>query len=143
MKYNHEDAENQLLAEGDADFQVIKATDEVSKSGNEMIALLLKVWDSEGREGTIFDYLLPKLAWKIKHFCEATGISMDKFKSNQLCAADCADKTGKAKIKTQVDKTGQYQPKSVIADYFIKLNAGKEATAQNGNPPPFDDDIPF
>lgn len=140
MKFNPEESENQLLAEGDADFEVLKADDTESKSGNEMIQLLLKVWDSHGQQGNVFDYLLPKLAWKIKQFCQATGISLDKFNSGELTAADCLGKTGKAFIKTQKDKTGQYKDKTVITGYAVPEESMPNA---EGKAEFKDDDIPF
>ena len=57
-----------LMENGIYDFQVIKATEKISKSGNEMIELQLKVWESNGRERFIFDYLLEQLEYKIGHF---------------------------------------------------------------------------
>jgi len=139
MRFNPEEAENQLLAEGDADFEVLKAEDATSKSGNEMIQLLLKVWDNQGQQGNVFDYLLPKLAWKIKQFCLATGIPLEKFKSGELSASDCLGKTGKAFIKTQKDKTGQYADKTVIAGYAELEEAKNNKTGAEFK----DDDIPF
>lgn len=136
MRFNKEDA-NQLLKEGEAHFQVINAEDKTSKAGSEMIELSIKVWDIDGKPGNIFDYLLPKLAWKIKHFCEATGM-IDKFENESLCADDCNGKTGKLFIKTQ-PAFGQYPEKSVVKDYIKSTEDVKKIEEK----PPFDDEIPF
>lgn len=153
MKFNHEEAGNNLLAEGEAEFEVLSAEDQVSKTGNEMIKLHLKVWDCNGKQGTIFDYLLEKGVWRIEQFCESTLIPVAKFKSGELNAVDCSGKTGKLTIKTQKDKSGQYPDKSSVSGYLprknsnesSKSNLGQTDTVSNkaNKTSDFDDDIPF
>ena len=47
---------NDLLTEGVYDFEVITAIDKESKSGNEMIALSLRVFGSSGETHFVNDY---------------------------------------------------------------------------------------
>jgi hypothetical protein len=64
-----------LLSEGDYDFVVISATNKISKSGKDMIELVLGLYDGkENPVARIYDYLLEDFQWKIRHFCESVGL---------------------------------------------------------------------
>ena len=76
---NEEDLDNfKLLENGDYPFEVAKSTRKISKSGNDMAELQLKVWDKNGAINTIFDYLVfskvPLNIKKVKHFCDAANL---------------------------------------------------------------------
>ena len=47
-----------VLPAGEYDAFTRTAKDKVSKSDNEMIELMLSVWDGQGNETMVFDYLL-------------------------------------------------------------------------------------
>lgn len=127
-------------------FEVAEAFDKISKSGNEMIELKVKVFNDDGGFRIFNDYLLDSLAFKIKHFSEATG-NFDKYQSGTIAAADCIGKSGRLKLKIQKDKNGVYADKNVIGDYVVeKDDASGEVNvahvAQQSNPIK-DDTIPF
>lgn|SRR3982750_488328 len=128
-----------LLAVGDGDFEVSTAKKEVSGAGNHQIKLVLKVWDSLGNQGIIFDYLMLNghnlSLRKIRHFCYAAGLE-SSYEEGKLNASQCSGRTGKLKIGIQKDKEGVYPDKNSVQDYiFIKKNT----LAEN----PIDDEIPF
>jgi hypothetical protein len=67
-------AQRKLLTDGIYQFQSINSEYGYSKtSGNPMITLTLKLWDSSAKEYTVKDYLVASLVYKIKHFWESVG----------------------------------------------------------------------
>lgn len=122
----------QLLEKGDYDFEVLNAEDAVSKKGNPMIKLTLKIYDKNGNGRQMYDYLLEALAFKLKHFCEATGLD-DKYKAGKLEASDCLAKSGKVMI--DVESSDAYPPRNSVKDY-VKIKVNKDNNF-------IDNDIPF
>lgn len=116
-----------MIPDGIYTFEVIDATDEISKSGNDMIKLKLKVFTDDGRERTIFDYLLEKLPYKIAHFFDCIG-KWDKYESGGFSADDCYGGSGEVKIYTQKSKDPQYPDKSAVADYMLSEAAEAKKT---------------
>lgn len=47
-----------LVPEGQYDFSVLKSVRKTSKAGNPMAELTIQYWDIEGKEHTVFDYLV-------------------------------------------------------------------------------------
>lgn len=134
-----------LISPGTYDFEVIDAQDATSKNGNEMIKLQVRIALPDGRFKIVFDYLLEALAYKLGHFCEATGLEK-KYQSGEFEAYDCIGKKGRLKIAIQVDKSGTYADKSVISDYLPtdEFVAAKDAKVAGGiGTPAFDDELPF
>lgn len=117
-----------LMHEGEYPFEVLDATPEVSKSNNEMIKLKLKVFDQEGREHVIFDYLLEALSWKLKHFCKATGL-LDDYEAGVLDHLKCIGKSGYVKIIIQKGNVnpsgGHYADKNSVKDYIFAESENK------------------
>lgn len=116
-----------LLEPGEYDFEVIHAVEKVSKSGNDMIEVKLKVFTDTGGSRVINDYLLDALAWKVKHFCEAVGL-LDAYNEGTLTAADCAGRSGRVEVKIQTDKTGAYPARNEVQDYVV---AGTTSDTRN------------
>lgn len=124
-----------LLKDGVYDFEVIKARDEISGAGNEMIALELDVFNMEGRKYRVFDYLVNILDYKIRHFCHAVGL-VKEYETGSLTSYDCLSRGGRCIITTKKDASGQYRDKNVIRDYVpMESMENKSST----NP----EDIPF
>src|SRR3990170_3215969 len=86
-----------LLPKGEYDFDVLKASDEISKEkGNVMIKLTLGVYPLEGERVTVFDYILEAVAYKLKHFCDSTGLAKE-YAEGHLTADMCANRSGRCK----------------------------------------------
>lgn len=138
FKPQTEEQINGLLNPGVYSYTVKSAENTHSKASNKpMIKLILQIWDKDGREHIIYDNLLESLAYKLKHFCEGTGLD---YMSGKLDASDCIGKSGTCKIKTEPAK-GDYPAKNVVQDY-LKSQAVVQAQAVQGEA--FQDsDIPF
>ena len=128
------------LSEGPANFEVSSAQEKVSKSGNAMMELKLRVWDINGVEGIIYDYLvdIEQMAYKIKHFWESVEF-MSVYESGNFSSDDCIGKAGKCELKWKKSKNTQYPDRMVIADYIKPSNGKPEKNNENF----FNDDISF
>lgn len=134
-----------LLPEGIYSFQVIKAEEKISKSNNEMIVITLKVWDKDGRERLLTDYLLDSFAKKIKHFVKVTGLE-NKYELGSITAEDCLNKIGDVHVIIQKGNPkpegGFYSDKNSVNDYIAKINQN-QSTLQPIKNDFIDDDLPF
>jgi cobalamin biosynthesis protein CbiG len=131
-KTAEEIAREDLLPKGEYDFEVVTAEEKTSKTGNEMIALNIRVFSGTTGANFVRDFLLEKIAYKLRHFCEATGL-LPKYENGTLTADDCEGKVGRLKLVVKEDKTGTYPPQNSVADYIVP-KAGE---------PEEEDDIPF
>lgn len=129
-----------LLEKGDYSFEVISAEDAVSKAGNQMMKLVLKVYDNDGKTHLVYDYLLEALAFKLKHFCEATGLN-DKYEEGKLEVNDCVGKSGK--VYLEIQESGLYKPKNIVGDYIVLDKSTEGKTPSNSQTTFIDDDVPF
>ncbi len=141
--------EERLMAAGEYDFEVNSAEDTTSKNGNEMIKLELRIWDDQGRERILTDFLLEKMAAKLRHFSDSAGI-LNQYEQGAMSASACERKQGRVKIAIEEDKTGQYPPKNVVKDYITRK--AKPLVASKPRPtvatvpdeaPIENDDVPF
>ncbi|CEG60979.1 DUF669 domain-containing protein [Legionella micdadei] len=127
-----------LLEPGIYQFQVSTATNEMSKSGNEMIKLTLNIWDKDGRLHFIYDYLLEAMGYKLRHFCETTGL-IDKYDHGEINVTDCINRQGYVELAIQEgklkDNGERYPSRNSVKDYIKK---SKVESANDLN-----DDIPF
>lgn len=138
------------LLPGSADFEILYAEESVSKQGNPMIKLQLKVWDSEGKQGLIFDYITNNAQWKIRQLLESVE-RIDLYGTGELAASQLEGRTGKATIYLQKDKSGKYEDSMKIKDYLSESSADPKAVelAESlgatllPSQKPGDDDIPF
>lgn len=149
-KSEEEIASMGLMEAGLYKFTVLDAEDQVSKTGNEMIKLTLRV-HGDGAMHTVFDYLLEKMAFKLRHFCEHSGL-LKKYEAGDLAADDCLDKTGVCEIIVQPGQEkydgSKYPDKNAVKDYCANhhANQSKDAVPPTTGHPAFDDDlndIPF
>jgi hypothetical protein len=141
-----------LLAPGYYQFEVIEAAETISKAGNEMIKLTLKIWDEHGKERKMFDYLLDSMARKLKHFCVHTG-QADKYENASLDANNCYGKTGTVQISIEKGKPnpngGMYEDRNSVVDYVAGVEPSMSTPLANTRmtappaKPDFDDDVPF
>jgi hypothetical protein len=135
-----------LLPDGDYDFEVMDAQDTTSKKGNDMIAVKLRVFTNNG-ERHIYDYLMPSMGFKLRHFCESTGL-LSKYDAGTLEAAHCIRREGIASIEQEAGNNG-YGPKNKVVDYVVKqkdIKRPTEPAVRQAPPPPADVadvDVPF
>lgn len=123
-----------LLPEGEYDFEVTGAEDTVSKQGNAMIKLTLKVFAPDGNTTPVYDYLLEALEYKVKHFCDSVGL-INEYQAGTLDADMCSNRMGRCFLKIDKDKTGKYDDKNMVKDYIGQaINAADIAST---------DDCPF
>lgn len=134
--------EMKLLPEGEYPFQISGGEDTVSKAGNEMIKLLVRVFKADGNFVLVSDYLMEAMAYKLRHACEACGL-LHEYESGVLLGTNFIGKTGHLKLKVKVDKEGKYADQNNIADYIVP----KEGEAKKPLPvkqhDDLEDQIPF
>lgn len=137
-----------LVEPQECDFEVVSAEDAISGKGNEMIKLKLRVYTDSG-ERFIFDYLMEAMAYKLRHFAEATGL-IDHYEAGTLSAMDCLNRSGRLRLGIERDKTGQYADRNGVKDYVpvegqSRAERHLEAKANAYAPAPKfeDDEIPF
>lgn len=152
-KTEKEIQEANLWPAGIYDFEILPDTkigansystcDRVSKSGNDMIQLVVKVVNDEGRDRVVIDYLMEQIEYKLRHAAVACGLE-DEYESGQLHADQFIGKTGKLKLKIEKDKNGQYADKNAVADYVHDAEkpvySAHSAAKANGF---VEDDLPF
>lgn len=121
MRYEpKEDSElYQLLDKGTYDFEVLSARDTVSKKGNDMIELTLKVFGAE-KEHTLKDWIVDGA--KLKRFCQAIG---HPYESGELPAEVLEGKGGKCTVA--IEQNDQYGDRNKVTGY-------KPATPSSSSP---------
>jgi len=145
-KTEKEIAESNLLPEGEYPFEISSGADKISKSGNEMIELWVRVYKPDGSFNQVADYLLESIAYKLRHAAEACGL-LDKYEAGTILGTDFIGKTGMLKLGITKDKNGQYPDKNGIKDYIVpkegeaKVSIPKDALQKTIDP--MADDIPF
>jgi len=140
-----ERAEKSLWPKGEYDFEIQDATDEISKNGNEMIKLVIKAYNNEGKSQLLFDYLLASIDYKLRHACYGMGLG-EYYEDGNLNAQDFIGKTGKVLLDIQPAKDS-YPAKNVVKDYVVsdaaKPAPAKPAKPQNVVDANLNDSIPF
>lgn len=137
--------ESHLLPAGEYPFQISAAEDTVSKSGNDMIKMTVRVFKPNGQFNLVTDYLLASMEFKIRHACEACGI-LDKYESGELCADDFIGKEGMLKLIVKVDDKGVYADQNSIKDYIVQKDTDKKPLPKSELTKAIDDledSIPF
>lgn len=97
-------------------FEVIAAQDDISRNGNEMIVVELRLFQADGKTRTITVYLLEAMPALLFHFCTYSGLAVE-YGNGTLRAEHCMGKKGYAEIGIKIDKTGEYGPKNIIRDF--------------------------
>jgi hypothetical protein len=143
-------AEN-LFPDGEYDFEVVEAEEAKSRKGSDMIKINMKVYGPNGRQQFVRDYLLEAMAYKLRHFCEATGLLPD-YEAGTLTDAKVNGRSGRVKLVTESGRknptTGaDYPARNAVKDYVtdgVKPNI-PPVTAGGGSMSSDmeDTDIPF
>lgn len=124
-----------VLQAGEYPFEVMSAEEKTSQAGNPMIEVKLKVWGTDGAEVHVFDYLVEKVAYKLRHFCFAIGLGKE-YSNGTVEADDCVGRGGLVILKVRPAQ-GEYAEKNETKDY--KSN-GKPIPPRVEKPK---DDVPF
>lgn len=138
-----------LMDEGIYNFEVRRSTRKTSKANNPMSELILKVWDAQGKEHSLYDYLVFSNVnlniRKVKHFCDATGLQAE-YKTGNI-REELGGLTGKVHIGRQTsmpkDTGGFYPAKNVVLDYVVCDVSASAPIHANTGTPFIDSDIPF
>lgn len=107
--------------------RTLTTEERVSKSGNDMIVLVLEVFANDD-EKSIFleDYLLESMAFKFKHAAEACGL-LKQYESGEIKADDFIGKSGEVSLTIQKgqkkDDGSNYPDRNSVKDY-IKASGG-------------------
>lgn len=129
------------IPKGEYDFEVLEASDEVSKSGNDMIKINLAIWQGDKVICRVFDYLLSAMEAKLRHACDACGL-LDRYQSGSLQAVDFVGRTGKVKIKIKKE-TADYPAKNEVEDYCLRPAKGLSNQQPKQTQNIAEDDLPF
>jgi hypothetical protein len=143
MKYapKSEEELRKLIQPGIWDWECLKAEEKKSKSGNQMLELLLKVYDTQGNSNLVNDYILETADWKIRHFAFSCALG-SVYESGCIEAHMCVGQSGRCKGGIEKDKTGQYPDKNKIIDYLESDES--YVKKQENKPDDLDDtEIPF
>ncbi len=132
-------ATQSLLPPGWYDFEVMAAEEAVSKkSGKDMIKLKLRVFNPNGGEKHVYDYLIETAPTHLFDFCESVGLE-NEYHAGTLTADDCIGKAAKVQIIID-DKDKNYPPKNVAKNYaapqsFVKTAPDASADVDNDSIP--------
>lgn len=134
------------LSPGKSDFQIFEAEDKVSKAGNPMLALNLKVWDQNGREGRVFDYITANAQWKLKKMLEAVGMEKE-YEQGEVDPNQLMGKSGQLTlVMTKDPERGDRLNVKNYLPHSIKKEAQSETILQQKSDtdlPNFDEDLSF
>ena len=140
-KTEKEVSEAALAPEGEYDFDVLNAEDTVSKNLNPMIKVNIGLYIDGKVKNRVFDYLLPAMEAKLRHFCDTVGL-LSQYEAGTLEAADCIGRSGRVRIVIDPAK-GTYSAKNAVKDYVCRAAKPLGNTSQTAPDPVDDGDIPF
>lgn len=136
--------EANLLPNGWYPFTIGKAEEKLSKKGNEMIELNVKVYKEDSGFIFVRDFLMNTEfgAFKLRHCAEACDL-LEDYNAGKLNADDLESREGWAKIGVEKSKDEQFPDKNKIIDYAKEkpVKKGEDAKDKGGDAP--EDDIPF
>lgn len=118
--------------------KTIQTCDTKSSAGNDMLVLAVKVFNDDGRESVIVDYITDAVGFKLKHLAYANGLG-SQYDAGELHAIDLIGKCGKAKVgvskgKAKNDGSGEnYSDKNSIVDYLVEESADQDVVAKNSD----------
>jgi hypothetical protein len=127
-KSEEEIAEAGLLPKDIYDAEIIEAEETVSKAGNPMLKINVKVYRPQGGFTLIFDYLMETMAHKLRHCAYACGFGAD-YENGVLNAHDLIGRSFKVSVSIVQDKAKQYPPKNQINDYVVDESEKQAASA--------------
>jgi hypothetical protein len=146
--------EFEVLSEASFGQKTLETVNRTSNAGNDMLQLIVKVYNPDGKTRNVVDYLMETMGFKLRHACEACGL-VDNYNSGELSAHDFIGKIGKLTLDIQPESVGKdgktYSEKNVVKDYVkpasaaavshskAKANAYQAQTTAEA----LDDEVPF
>ncbi len=141
-----QDKMRNLVPAGQYAFLITKVEEKRTKNGKyDMLELSLSLWDIDGRERKLRDWvvLMDEMDWKLRHLAATCGL-LDRYEDQLLEARDFMDKKGVVKIglKDSQNEFGEMIKTNSVVDY---IKPSLNAVAANAAHPaePFNDDIKF
>jgi hypothetical protein len=122
---------NKILKKGKFKFKIEQADTVPNRtSGGEQLKLVLRGVDEEGMEGSIWDYIQPSPAWKIKSLLDSIGCS--GLYGQFFDPLKLVNRRGEAVIKstTYTNSDGEEKEKNVIS-YYIAHDKQESFNATN------------
>lgn len=123
------------LKAGDADFEIIGVEDSETKNKKPMMKVKCRVWDCEGREGVLIDYVTNDSQWKIKQILDSIGASA-MYELGDVNEGVLVGRGGKLLLYTKNDP--QYGEQTKIKSYYAM-----QVKKENPKSSKSDEDIPF
>jgi len=124
-KSDSELQEMNCFPEGVYDFEVVDASERISKAGNEMIEVQLRVFNGEHKI-LLRDWLLDKMPHKVKRFAETTG-QIDAYNAGVLDADAFIGRGGRVRVVIEDD--ANYGKQNRVKDYGEKKGKTTNANA--------------
>lgn len=117
MKYDPNAKQDAILPPGEYDATVVAAEERQSKSGNDMIELKLAVYDKDGTEYPVDDYLVssPRALWKLEKFCESAGLVFGAGELTAIQTEGC-----NVRVNIGVEKRQGFRDQNKVWDYLPK-----------------------
>lgn len=140
MNYNPEDADSSVFKGGTYDAEILKAEEATAKSsGNQMLVILLKVFDGTATALCTERMVIPSALWRIKQLCRAVGLDAE-FRTGDLHADIFRGKSLRVLIEVEEDQTGQYPAKNRVKKFLPSDSAAETPKGQSREKDPFDDE---
>lgn len=137
------DKMNPSFEYGNNDFQIKEAVNAVSKKGNDMIVLDLKLWDKNGSSRMAKCWLVftDKMMWKIKNFCAAIE-KPEWYEKGNIPEDELTDMSGSCFTSSEEyeNKEGKKRLRANVEDF---IPYSKDDKKENKKDEFFDDDIAF
>ena len=128
-----------LLTPGEKDFEIIETSDKPSKSGSPMYTLTMTIFDNDGSERTVWDYIVFGNNYgerKFRHAASACGL-MTEYEAGNLNHTHFMGKCGRCEIDIQ-EAGGGYGAKNVVKNYVKRDDPHKPAVKEE-----LSDEVPF
>ncbi len=123
--------EHILLKAGNGRFKVESADEVMSKKGNLMLALKIRLYDSTNAEAVITEYMTGQLFYKARNLLRAGGMNLPHGDTKaEWGVLDFEGKQGRCEIGID-EPTGNFPAKNIIKAYLEDV--------QDTPPPPSED----
>lgn len=127
-----------IFHEGIYMVEVLRQEEKISKSGNEMIEIMVKVHGDDGKTEIIYDWLL---SYKLKSFCEAANLK-EEYAKGEVPGSLVIGRMVPAFITIE-KATGSFQTERNVIKYYVSEDKLPPKVARVVADEPFNDEVPF